>query len=154
MSSYGLGYWRPNWIIDAYGYQMVADSQSNQIGYLDMSVFTEFGGTQVASWIHQPIYAGHNRLHHRRLEIIMGTGNSPIVGQGSNPLITLQISDDGGNTWRAMPAKSLGLQGKRQARAVWYQLGMSRERVYQFVLSDPVESWVTDAQLDATTSRN
>ncbi len=150
MSSYGIGYWRPFCIANAYGKQLIGDSQPTaQIGYLDPGTYTEFGNTLVATWIHQPVYAGHMRLRHRRLEIVLGTGEAPLTGQGSEPLITLQMSDDGGHTWRTMPARSLGSEGKRATRAVWYNLGTSRERVYQFNLSDPVELWLTDVTLDA-----
>lgn len=75
----------------------------------------------------------------------MGTGTAPL---GINPLLTLQISDDGGNSYRTMPTISLGLTGKYLTRAQWWRLGMARDRVYQFNLSDPVESWVTDVQLE------
>ena len=78
----------------------------------------------------------------------MGVGNNPLIGQGSDPILTLEVSDDGGSTFRAMPLRHLGLTGKRQSRAVWYNLGMSRDRVYQFRLSDPVELWATDAVLN------
>lgn len=148
MSSYGLGIWRPFCTAVGYGHQLVGDSQTNTIGYLDPSVYTEYGNPMIATWIHQPVYGEHLRLRHRRLELILGTGQSPLTGQGSNPLITMQMSDDGGHTWRAMPTKSLGGQGQWLTRAVWWNLGMSRERVYQFNLSDPVALWLTDATLD------
>lgn len=148
MSSYGFGYWRPFCTCNAYGKQLVGDSQTNTIGYLDIGTFTEYGNPMIATWIHQPIYGEHQRLRHRRLEIVLGTGQSPLSGQGSDPMITMQMSDNGGHTWTTMPTRSLGGQGEWLTRAVWWNLGMSRERVYQFNLSDPVALWLTDATLD------
>jgi hypothetical protein len=144
------GAWRPYCTLNAYGYQLVGDSVTGQIGYLDTSVFTEFGDVRIAEWIHQPVYSGHNRLAHNRLEVMMGTGVAPITGQGSSPKITLKISDDGGHTFRTMPTKSLGPLGDYKDRAYWYRLGMSRERIYKFELSDPVEMWNTDCTVDVT----
>lgn len=148
LESYGLGYWRIQNTIYFYGMQLVGDSRSGKIGKLDSSVFTEFEGTRVAKWTHQPYYVDHNRVGHVRFEVVMGTGASPMTGQGSDPLLTLKISDDGGNTFRTMPTKSLGKTGERKVRCAWYRLGMARQRVYQLELSDPVETWVGDAQLE------
>lgn len=142
------GAWRPFCAINAYGKQLVGDSLTGQIGYLDMSVFSEFGDTMVAEWIHQPVYKDHNRLRHNRAELIMSTGMGPLGGQGSVPLITMKISDDGGHLFRTMPLRSLGLEGHYQDRVVWYRLGMGRDRVYKFVLSDPLPMWNTDFQIE------
>lgn len=149
MSSYGLGYWRPFCSVNAYGMQLVGDSQSTgMIGELDPTVYSEFGQPLIATWIHQPIYMDHKRIRHKRLEIILGTGEAPLTGQGSQPAITMQASDDGGHTYRTFPTRSLGSEGRRFTRVQWWNLGMSRERVYQFNLSDPVEFWLTDVQLE------
>lgn len=149
MSSYGFGYWRPFCSVNAYGMQLVGDSQATgMIGELDPLVYQEYGNPMVATWIHQPVYADHKRIRHKRLEIVLGTGEAPLTGQGSEPAITLQISDDGGHTYRTLPTKDLGREGRRYTRAQWWNLGMSRERVYQFNLSDPLELWLTDVQLE------
>lgn len=147
-----LGYWRPLCSINAYGMQLVGDSQYPIIGQLSTDVFSELGMPLEAMWIHQAIYDNHNRLRHKRLELVIGTGNTYVAptGQATYPQITLKISDNGGNTYRTMPTRSLGLQGHRKDRVVWYNLGMSRDRVYQFNMSDPYEMWVTDAQAEVT----
>ena len=154
LSSAGIGYWRPFCAINAYGMWLLGDSQSGQIGFANTQVFSEYGSTRNAIWTHQSFYQAHQRIRHNRLEVVMGTGKSPLTGQGSSPLLTLKISDDGGNTFRTMPTRNLGITGKYLTRAVWYKLGMSRERVYQFELSDPVESWVSDATLDFSPARD
>jgi hypothetical protein len=154
LESYKLGYWRVQCTQYYYGMQLVGDSLSGTIGKLDSNVFNEFENTRVAKWTHQPYYVDHNRVQHKRFEVVMGTGSGPLTGQGSDPLLTLKISDDGGNTFRTMPTKSLGKTGKRLIRATWYRLGMARERVYQLELSDPVETWVGDAQLETGVAKN
>lgn len=155
MSSYGIGYWRPYCQVNAYGMQLVGDSQNTGlIGFLDPTAYTEFGEPMIATWIHQPVYSGHDRIRHRRLEIVLGTGEAPLSGQGSIPEITLKISDDGGHTWRTLPTRSLGSEGERYVRAQWWNLGMARERVYQFNLSDPIALWLTDATLEIYPVKN
>lgn len=212
LASPGLNYWTPYCAVNAYGRWLVGDSKTGTIGYLDTKVFTEFGVNKEAMWIHQPIYSSHNRLRHIRLELVMGTGRSPLAtyqqtqeGQfgptwttkqqlgvqaplGGNtslgtstsgssgstwvptphmgvsfigdpppgvptivaPKITMEISDNGGLTWRTFPTRDLGQDGEYKTRVQWWRLGMARDRVYRFKLSDPVEMWVTDVQLEAS----
>lgn len=152
LSSYGIGYWRPMCALNAYNMQLVGDSQSGKIGFLDPSAATEFGQLQAMSWTHQPVYQGNARISHRRLELLLGAGESSSFT--TNPRITLKVSDDGGKTFRAFPQRTLGARGATQTRAVWTNLGTSRQRVYQFELSDQLDAtYVPDVQLDAVPGR-
>lgn len=147
MESFGLGYWRPLCCHNAFGKYLVGDSQGSGIGYLDPTTRSEFGTVRTSKWIHQAIYSENNRLSHRRLELILGTGLAPASGasQDVNPLITLLVSDDGAKTFRAFPDRSIGTSGEYQGRVQpWFNLGMSRQRVYGFEISANAESWVTD----------
>jgi hypothetical protein len=56
----------------------------------------------------------------------------------------LQASDDGGLTWQSFPDKTIGALGEYEDRAVWYNLGSARKRVYRAAVSDPVRMTVTD----------
>lgn len=151
--SYGLGRWRANCTVQAYGKQLVGDSITGRIGILDPSTFYEWGEPQVVEWTYQPIYAQRNTVSLNRFEVAINTGNAPLTGQGSNPLITLKLSRNGGNTFRTLPTKSLGRTGKYEARAVWWQLGSGREIVPRIQLSDPVPVFSTDTQIEATGAR-
>lgn len=147
LQSFGLTYWRASCTVSAFGKQLVGDSQTGRIGYLDTKHFTEFGIPQTASWIHQAVYSGHKRISHERIEILLGAGQEPAYGV--TPLITLYYSDDGGSTFKAFPTRSLGLKGDYSNRAFWVKLGTSRDRVYRFHLSDPLPTWAVDVQLEA-----
>jgi hypothetical protein len=155
MASFGLGYWRPLCCHNAFGLYLVGDSQSGQIGFLDVTSRTEWGTVRTSTWIHQAIYQENNRLSHRRLELVLGGGFAPLTGStdATIPQITLSISDNGGMTWRAMPMRTIGSTGQYQNRVVWFGLGISRQRVYQFELSADAQSWVTDLVLTAEAGR-
>lgn len=142
----GLGYWRPLCIYNAKGLQLVGDSQASQIGYLDFATFTEFGDPMRATVTTQSIYDSHNRLAHRRLEAIVTAGNSPSLTTGA--YITAFKSDDSGATYKALPMRSLGRLGNRKARAVWFNLGQSRDRTYKFEITDPTETFFVDIQAE------
>lgn len=148
MSSYGIGRWCPLVCYNAFGKYLVGDSQNGRIGVLDSQIFTEWGTQRASSWIHQSIYDGNKRISHRFLEIILGQGFASLVGPGSNPRITLFKSDDGGITFKPLPLRSLGVTGKYRNRAFWLNLGTSRQRVYKFEFSDPVQTWPADVQVE------
>jgi hypothetical protein len=155
MSSFGLGFWRPLCCHNTFGQYLVGDSQGGNIGFLDLTSLTEFGTVRTSTWTHQSVYEENNRLSHRRLELVLGGGFAPLTGnsQDVTPKITMSASDDGGETFRAFPMRSLGSTGQYLKRIVWFGLGISRQRVYQFELSANAESWVTDLTLTAEAGR-
>ena len=142
--TYGRENWKPRFHAQFTGAELVGDSDSNKIGEIDPDTYDDWGSTQRMEWTYQPIYALGQRAFHNRFEIILETGVGLTAGQGSAPKIMLQYSDDGGETWKSMPDKSLGALGKRETRAVWYNLGSSRQRVYRAAVSDPIQVTITD----------
>lgn len=137
-----LGYWRPLCWYNAFGQQLLGDSQSGKVGYLTDQVFTEFGDPCRTEIITQAIYYRNERIVHDRVEIVLTAGGSTSLTAGAT--ITLFVSDDAGQTWRARETKSLGVEGARTTRAFWTKLGQSRKRVYKFQLSDPTPMFTVD----------
>jgi hypothetical protein len=148
-----IGYWRPAFIAHAWGKQIVGDSQSGKLGILDADTFEEWGEPQVMSWTYPNVYAPGNGVAHRELEIGIAAGQGAAAGQGENPLLTLHVSDDGGNTFRARPVRELGRIGQYRRRVRYFNLGSSRDRVYRCEVSDPVPVMVLDTNLTADGAR-
>jgi hypothetical protein len=150
-------YGEDNWIVgchaQAYGLELVGDSTSNKVGYLDPDTYTEWGGTLRCEWVYQPVYAEQRLAFHDRLEIVLETGVGLITGQGSAPVMMLDYSNDGGQTWTSLPNKSIGAIGRYDTRVVWNRLGSSRQRVYRASVSDPVKVNLTDTQIEVRGGR-
>lgn len=151
--SLDFDYWRPADIVDCYDKQVVVDSQSGKIGYLDLQAMTDFDEPQRMSFTCAPVYAENKLAIHRRIEMICNVGHGLLTGQGSDPLVTLEISDDGGETYRTLPTRSLGIRGKYAAKVFWDMLGSAAQRVYRFTITDPIPAMVADIQLDAQGAR-
>jgi hypothetical protein len=107
--------------------------------------------TQEMEWTYQPVYGDGQRVFHDRLEMIMKTG----VGTTASPapVCQLEVSDDGGTTWQAMPDRAIGAQGKTFQRVVWHNLGSSYQRVYRARIAEQVPVTITDTILHAKGGR-
>ncbi len=151
--TYLQGNWSMRYHAQFAGLELVGDATSNKIGSLDPDTYTDFGSTQRMEWTYQPVYAEQRRAFHRRLEVVLETGVGTTTGQGVDPKIMCQYSDDGGKTYKSLPDKSLGALGKRLTRVVWTGLGSARQRVYRMAVSDPVAITVTDTQLEVDGGR-
>lgn len=131
-------YWKPLKILRAYGKWLVLDSTSNKIGYLSDSTFTEWGEVLRSSGTSTPIAKENRWIFHDTLELEFENGVGLLTGQGENPQVMIDWSNDGGRTWSAEHFRPLGKQGHYKERATINRLGRSRDRIYRYAISDPV----------------
>lgn len=155
MNGAGVSYgsWRVQAIASAYGKTFVGDRLSGKIGVLDPDTFEEWGDPQVMSWTYPTVYAAGLRASHRHFRLGYTPGQGTATGQGQNPKLTLFVSDDAGNLWRARPTKDLGAMGDYQKILDYWDLGESAYRVYRCQMSDPVRMFALDTQLDVEGAR-
>jgi hypothetical protein len=123
-------------------------SDSNELGVLE-DVFTEWGDILTMSWQYQNVSNQGRPLVHNELQIMLEHGIGVIEGQGSDPRIMLEVSDDAGKTFRHMTDRPLGEIGQYRERARWHRLGRSYQRVYRASISDPVSRKVVETKLVA-----
>jgi hypothetical protein len=141
--------WLVNDAAQCYQQVLVQNPQTGAIGTLSAASMTEWGNTLRPEWTYQPIYNKGGRVYQSEIVMECETGIGLSVGQGSNPQILLEYSNDGGREWIAHDARSLGAQGKYLQRVRWNRLGQSRNRVYRAWLSDPVPLIVSATELYA-----
>ena len=67
---------------------------------------------------------------------------------GANPQALLSWSVDGGHTWSNDHPASIGKQGEYIARAQWWRLGKSRNRIFRIAISDPVKKVLMASYID------
>jgi len=78
------------------------------------------------------------------LYLDMETGVGLQSGQGSDPMITLEVSKDNGRTWSNPRMLSMGQIGQYSTRVIARRFGSSRDFVFRFRLTDPVKFVITD----------
>lgn len=146
-----LGRWCGNCVVDAYDKVIVGDAYSGQIGYLDDSVTTEFGRPMYVTATGPVLHNDRRRHFMREFELDMETGVGITSGQGSDPQVMLDMSDDGGRTWTNQQRwQSLGAIGAYGTRLRWFRLGNFFQRVMRITISDPVRRVILAAHADIT----
>lgn len=120
---------------------VVTDYRNGNLYILDSQTYTDNGDEIVRELITPHFFAGDsfNKLHVYRLRLDMQQGVGLENGQGQNPQIMLQVSRDGGFTWGNEMWTSFGASGEFLRRAEWRRLGVSRNYVFKFRISDPVK---------------
>lgn len=135
-----FGRWRGTCAIEAYGLVLVGDLYSNNIGSLTSSAYTEFGNTQKMLATSPPLHHDRNRIYVSTLEMDVEAGVGLTTGQGSDPIIYMDYSKDGGRTFNNLQRfNALGKIGAYLTRVRWLRLGQSRTWVFRIHISDPVK---------------
>jgi hypothetical protein len=135
--------------LNAFGKQLIGDSESGTIGFLDDQVQTEFGNANapvVCAFTTQPVYDANNRIVVRRIEAVVTAGAGPTPGVA--PRISLLLSDNWGQTFDTAvdDSQTLGLPGDTDNRAIWWNLGQHYSLVMQFRITDPTPTFTVDIQ--------
>jgi hypothetical protein len=148
--SFGMERWRVSVHVEAYGKHLVGDFEKGRIGELDLDTFEEYGEVMQGQATGPVVYADRKRIFHHRFELDIEAGTGLTTGQGSDPQVWLDWSDDGGHTWSARkPFRSMGKIGAYMQRLRWMSLGSARQRIYRLTVSDPVKRSIIAAHLDA-----
>ena len=74
-----------------------------------------------------------------RVKADMQTGVGITTGQGSDPQVMMQYSDDGGKTWSFELWGTIGQIGQYFTILDWRRLGRSKQRIFRFKITDPVQ---------------
>jgi len=89
--------------------------------------------------------AENERMFFSRFELDLEPGLGLTAGQGSDPQVMLQTSNDGGKTWGTERWRSAGKIGEYLRRVFWDRLGSARRRVFKIVMTDPIPWKITNA---------
>jgi hypothetical protein len=132
--------WRIASLDYVYNKLIVTDAIDGRIGYLDENVYTEYGDVLLAEKITPPIFVEGAATIFHDLELIIDAGQGLITGQGSDPQVMMEFTDDGWRTKSYELWTSLGGIGEYYKRAEWRRLQHSPQaRSYSFKITDPIK---------------
>jgi len=136
--TYNLGRDRAICHAFAFNKHLVGDYSSGKIFELDENTHTDGGLPIVWSRTSTHIISDYKRIRHKEVVLNFQTGVG--LEDGSDPLIYLTYSDDGGHGYITPREASLGVIGQRKNRVMFSRLGQSRDRVYKVFGSAPVKT--------------
>lgn len=121
----------------------IVDAEDGNLYELNFDTYTENADPIIRLRDSAPLHGGAlrkegKRLTMNRLELIMEVGVGILEGQGSDPEIMLQFSDDGGKTFSAETRGKIGQLGSYLWRVEWHCLGSFYSRIIRIKMSDPV----------------
>lgn len=123
----------------AFGRNYVGDCSTGNIYELDLDTFTENNGIIEREGVLPPLFNDTNPIFLDKLQIDFEAGVGLQNGQGSDPQVSLQRSQDGGKTFGNELWRGFGKIGKYNAKAEWRQLGRAIESTYKYRITDPVK---------------
>lgn len=138
---------RVNSMVKAYGKTIVFDSVDGRVGSLDPDVYTEYGSNIIRKVATQPFQNNMQSFFCPMIELTTesGVGNSDVV----DPVIVMDISTNGGKTFKDGRARKLGKIGEYSRRAIWRRNGRAaRFIIMRFTLSDAVKPVIIQLTAD------
>ena len=130
---------------------LVGNIDTGTLYRLDANVFSD-DGVQLVGTLTGGIPVNDMRVKVSRIRLEVGTGSMLQVSSASAPvpLVGMETSPDGGNSWSGLVYRSLGRAGQYYKRVVWNRLGKFKPPAFfvRFVISDPVPRRVTGAYIE------
>jgi len=140
-------------VLQVYGKTLIGNEYNGDLYELDFNTYDQAG----SPWRRRRVISSINgdalgqkgkRVQMSRLELIIQTGNGLLSGQGEDPLIMIEASYDGGNTWRPGSWLKTGRQGEFNIRAEWFSMKSFYDMMIRITTSDPVPLNVFSAAID------
>ena len=140
-------------VISAYGKNIVADIDNGNFYTLDLNTFTNnsepIQRVRVTQSINGDLLNSKGkRVQMSCIKFIMESGVGLMAGQGDNPRIMVEYSDDGGNTWSGGSWPKVGRLGQFTLQVEWFNLGSFYDRIFRLSTTDPVNYSIYSATID------
>lgn len=151
--SEGYEHWRCVVGVPFGGATVAGDTRNGNLYLVDPTAYDEVGQEIIRTAVGNVIHGSGKRVLVKALTLDMETGTGLTTGQGSNPQVFLQISDDDGRTYGNEIWRALGGIGMHKTRVRFSRLGAARGRVFKLGMSDPVRTAISAVEVDAEPAR-
>lgn len=135
--------WLGNDVQSVYNKNITTDFGVGSTYELDVDTFTDNGQNRLRMIVGNPITGAQmglpeNMITLSDIRIPMQSGVGLATGQGSDPTLQFQISNDGGHTYGPQDSVSFGEMGDYVKKVMLYQFATGYEIVPRVMVSDPV----------------
>jgi len=133
--------------IDFLNQFIVADYSDGKLYKIDNTVYTDNGNAIHTILRGRHIFKDKKKMRIDRIEVGIEAGVGLATGQGSDPVMGLRLSKDGGHTFGTQIFATMGKIGEYLSRAIFRSLGSGRDIVPEITVTDPVKRVFTEATL-------
>jgi hypothetical protein len=141
--------WRVTCIIDAYSVLLVGDELSGIVGRMSDEIFYEYDDEIRRYFSTSPIDSGGRPFSIYQVQAVMETGTAPITGQGSDPVLKMEVSRDGGRSFEPAISRNIGKIGEYYSPIVFPPLGrFDRSACFRFLISEPIKVVFVKAEME------
>jgi hypothetical protein len=152
--TFGFDDWSVIGFSNAYNKRLVGDRRSNKIYEIGIDFLDDVGNTIRWEATSPPIASPNNELtRHNMIRIDMETGVGLESGQGSNPQMWLEWSNEDGSRYENKHLLDIGKVGDTKKRVFKRRNGIARSRTYRISGSDPVKIAILGAYIDVQGGR-
>jgi hypothetical protein len=124
---------------------LIGDRENGKI-YVQSLAYYDFDGDEIQRERVSPHMQDEKKnISFSNFELDIETGVGLQSGQGSDPQISMQYSDDGGRTWSNERFTTIGAAGKYKNRVRWSRCGSARDRVWKVRYTEPTEFQINEA---------
>ena len=135
------GPWRVNSIVKVYDKFLCGDSIDGRIGFLDETVFEDYSAVMFRQESSQPFDNNGVTIFAGGFEATFESGVGLTTGQGSDPVVRMDFSDNGARSFKDETTRKIGKIGKYGQRSVWQRQGdFPVSRTIRLTITDPVRA--------------
>lgn len=136
--SFEMDRWRANTYVYAYNKHLVGDTANGQMWELDSETFTEGSDPLIAERKTQYHHENGSPFSVSEIELFFKPGVGLTTGQGSDPLVDVAYSKNGGRTFSNFRTVKIGKIGEYERRARLYRFGQFKGSAMLYLrISDP-----------------
>lgn len=126
---------------------LVGDRRNGKVYEMSMDYYDDNGDEIARERIFTHLSDEGKRIRYNNLELGFETGVGLTSGQGSDPVVTLQLSKDGARTWSDSYTASLGAIGEYQTKVKFRRLGIAEQMTFKIRVTDPVKVAIVGSYL-------
>ena len=128
-------------IVAAYGRLLVSDLTTGIIGEIDDNSVDNYGQPMFRTWSSQPFNQEGLPIFAGEIEATYESGVGTTTGQGADPKVRMDFSDNGARTFSSEFSRSIGKKGEYEHRAIWHRQGrIPVSRTIRNTITDPVKA--------------
>lgn len=131
----------------AFGKHLVGDRLSDVLYEQSLDYYEDGDEALVCERIYTHLSDENKKIRYNALEIGLETGVGLQTGQGSMPLVMMQLSKNGGRTWTDWSTASFGAVGQYQTKVEFRRLGIAEQMTFKIRISDPVKRAIVGSYL-------